>query len=120
MSNVVRLFPENKNIKKNIFKFPLQRFFHQVFVEIKKRQNDIQKKKIDLIYDEFYKYYLDLYLIKCAKNKVIDFPAFMYLTGQINCQEAQDCTEQLIVEIVRTNQLNWCYSKLNEKIKAAL
>ena len=74
-------------MKAVILNFPLRTFFHNVFEEVKKKQNDIQLRKINFLYKEAYKYFLEMYLIKSENENRIDFPAFAYESGMVICQK---------------------------------
>lgn len=68
-------------MKAVVMNFPLQKFIHNVFEEVKKKQDEILRKKTNFLYREAYRYFLDLYLIKVASEKRVDIPAFFYEQG---------------------------------------
>lgn len=100
-----------------IINFPLQNFFHKVFEEAKRKQDDIKRKKTEFLYREAYRYFLDLYLMKIVKEKVVDFPAFMYEAGLVICKEAQTNAEQVMLDVIKQNRIDSCYSKRIKEIK---
>lgn len=100
-----------------VIKMPLHRFFHQVFENIKKNQDDIKRKKIEFLYKQAYRFFLDSYLMKIVERGTVDFPPYMYETGKIICQEAQAKAEQAVLEVIRANKVNYCYTKRIREIK---
>ena len=98
-----------------VIKMPLHKFFHNVFLEVKKRQDDIKRKKIEFLYKEAYRYFLDVYLMKIEKHQIVDLPPFMYETGRVICKEARMNAEQVLLDVIKANRINHCYTKrLNE------
>jgi len=104
----------------NVIKMPLYRFFHQAYIEIKKKQDDIKRKKIEFLYQEAYHFFLDSYLMKIAEKGAIDFPPYMYETGKIICQEAQNKAEQALLAVIEADKVNYCYTKRIRQIKNLL
>lgn len=102
---------------RKIIKFPLHNFFQQVFEEVKRKQNDIQRKKIEFLYKEAYRFFLDTYLMKIAKDRAIDFPAFMYEAGIVICKEAETNAKQTILNVIRDNRVNECYTRRVNELK---
>ena len=98
-----------------ILKFPLISFLTNVFAEAKKRQDDIQRRKIEYLYQETYRYYLDLYLVKTVND--VDFPQFMYETGLIICKEAKEAALKVMLQVIEEGRVNKCYTKRLESIK---
>ena len=100
-----------------VVKMPLHRFFHQVFEEIKKKQDDIKRRKTEFLYQEAYRYFLDQYLMRITKEQIVDLPPFMYETGRVICEEAQTKAEQAMLEVIQDNRINHCYTKRLREIK---
>ena len=100
-----------------VIKMPLYRFFHQVFEEVQKKQDDLRKRKIKFLYKEAYRYFLDLYLMKMAEKEIVDLPQFMYETGRIICREAQTKAEQAVLEVIKAKKVDYCYTKRIREIK---
>ena len=98
-----------------ILQFPLVGFLARVFDEVKKKKDDIQRKKIEYLYAEAYKYYLDLYLAKTIND--VDFPQFMYETGTIICKEAKEQALKAMLEVIKDGRVNACYTKRVQQIK---
>ena len=95
--------------RSNIVQFPLIGFLTSVFNEVKKKKDDIQRKKIEYLYEQTYRYYLDLYLAKTVND--LDFPQFMYETGMIICNEAKTQALKVMLEVIKDGRINECYSK---------
>lgn len=100
-----------------VLNFPLRNYFHNFFIELKKKQNDITRKKIEFLYQEAYKYFLDVYLDKITKENKVDLPPFFYETGKAICAEAQSNAEQVMLDVIADNRVNQCYSKRLKQIK---
>ncbi len=97
--------------------FPLYNFFHQVFEEVKKKQDDIKRKKIEFLYQEAYRYFLDVYLMKIAEYQIVDLPPFLYETGRAICLEAKANAQRAVLDIVKADKVNECYSKRIKEIR---
>jgi len=127
MAEILRLVFDDKRARSNraadlsslskIRFFPLNSFCHQVFEEIKKKQDDIKRKKIEFLYQEAYKYFLDLYLMKTAEHHIIDLPSFLYETGRAICLEAKTNAERAVLDVIKADRVNQCYSKRIKEIK---
>lgn len=100
-----------------VVKMPLYRFFHQVFEEIKKKQDDIKRRKTEFLYKEAYRYYLDLYLMRIANEQIIDLPPFMYETGRVICEEAKRNAEKAMLDVIMADRIEYCYTKRIKDIK---
>lgn len=100
-----------------VVKMPLHRFFHQVFEEIKKKQDDIKRRKTEFLYQEAYRYFLDLYLMKIAKHQIIDLPPFMYETGRVICEEAKRNAERAMLDVIKADRIEHCYTKRIKELK---
>ena len=46
-----------------------------------------------------------------AKEGKVDFPDFMYETGRIICTEAQAKADEVMLQIIKKNQVNELYTK---------
>lgn len=69
-------------------------------------------KKIRTLYKASYDFYLTLYLIDVEKNKKVDLPAFMYLSGEVICKSAADKALNAVVEnaiSLGIKRINKCY-----------
>jgi len=99
-----------------IIKFPLQRFFHSVYEAAKKRQDDIQRKKTEFLFQEAYRFFLDIYLTNVV-NRGVDFPDFMYEAGQVICNEAMHKAEEAMLYVIKNNRINECYSRRIKELK---
>lgn len=104
-------------MKAVILNFPLQRFIHNVYEEVKKKQDEILRKKINFLFREAYRYYLDLYLIRIANERRIDLPAFMYEQGMVTCEEARYNAEKVMLDVIKDGRVNHCYSKRIKELR---
>lgn len=100
-----------------VLNFPLQKFFHNMFEDLRKKQNDMTKKKIDFLYNEAYKYFLDVYLDRIAKQQILDLPPFFYTTGKVICEEAKSQAEQVMLDVIADGRINHCYSKRMKQVR---
>lgn len=100
-----------------VLNFPLYNFFHQVFEEIKRKQDDIKRKKTEFLYREAYRFFLDEYLMRIARERIVDLPDFMYETGRVICKEAQYKAEKAMLDVIKQNRINQCYTKRVNEIK---
>ncbi len=100
-----------------VLNFPLQKFIHNVFDEVKRKQDEITRKKTTFLYREAYKYFLDLYLTKKSIEQKVDFPAFAYLAGAATCDEAKILAEQAVLNIIKNNRINQCYTKRIKELR---
>lgn len=100
-----------------VLKMPLKNYFHNLFEDYKRKQDELLKKKTEFLYQEAYRYFLDLYLMRVAKEEIIDLPAFMYETGRVICNEAKANAERAMCAVIEANRINYCYSKRIKEIK---
>jgi len=100
-----------------ILQFPLQGFVHNLFEAAKNKQDEIIKGKTNFLYREVYKYFLDSYLMRTAKENVLDFPPFMYETGLVLCEEARYKTERVMLRIIKDGRINQCYTKRIKELR---
>lgn len=68
----------------------------------KLRKRQILIKKINILILAAYNHYLTLYLIDVVKNKIVDLPAFEYLSGRVICikalKQAVDVVEEYAIK----------------------
>lgn len=106
-----------KMAKAVIVKFPLQGFIHNLYEEVKKKQDEILRKKTNFLYREAYRYYLDLYLIRTANERRVDLPAFLYEQGVVICSEAKYNAEKVMLEVIKDGRVNHCYTKRIKELR---
>lgn len=104
-------------MKAVVMNFPLQKFIHNVFEEVKKKQDEILRKKTIFLYREAYRYFLDLYLIKVANEKRVDIPAFFYEQGIVTCEEAKYNAERVMLDVIKDGRVNQCYTKRIKELR---
>ena len=100
-----------------VLNFPLKQYFHNIFQGIRQKQNELLQKKIDYLFDEAYKFFLDEYLDRVAKEQIADLPPFFYTTGKVICSEARSNAEQVMIDVIRDGRVNQCYTKRLRQIK---
>ena len=86
----------------------------------KKRQLLI---KIRTLYQASYDFYLTLYLIDVEKNKKVDLPAFMYLSGEVICKSAAEQAFDAVFENAISQgikRINKCYKSYIKYRRAIL
>lgn len=83
----------------------MKKFIAGVKTWVKKtklRKRQILIKKINILILAAYNHYLTLYLIDVVKNKIVDLPAFEYLSGRVICtkalKQAVDVVEEYAVK----------------------
>ncbi len=94
-----------------VLQFPLMNYIHHLFEEKKAEMDDIKRRKTEFLFAEAYCYYLDLYLTSTIAAKTVDLPPFFYTTGAAICQEARYNAESVMLEVIRDNRINQCYTK---------
>lgn len=99
-----------------IVKFPLHEFIHQTYLAIKKRQDDIKRKKTEFLFQEAYRFFLDIYLSNVVERKV-DFPDFMYEAGEVICSQAMHKAEEAILYVIKNDRIDHCYSARIKELK---
>lgn len=80
----------------------------------KKRKRKDALRKLQVLYRATYDFYLTLYLIDVAVNKKVDLPPFMYLSGEVVCQSAQNNA----IKAIEDNIIKSGMKKLNRCFKA--
>ncbi|MBQ3047504.1 MAG: hypothetical protein IJD48_00615 [Clostridia bacterium] len=86
----------------------------------KKRQLLI---KIRTLYQASYDFYLALYLIDVEKNKKVDLPAFLYLSGEVICKSAAEQAFDAVFENAISQgikRINKCYKSYIKYRRAIL
>ena len=82
------------------------------FEKQKSKKRVLLIKKVRTLYKAAYDYYLTLYLVEVEREKKIDFPAFMYLSGNIICQSAASkALDAILINVISqgTSRINKCY-----------
>jgi len=80
-------------------------------------------KKIRTLYKASYDFYLTLYLIDVEKNKKVDLPAFLYLSGEVICKSAAEQAFDAVFENAISQgikRINKCYKSYIQYRKAIL
>lgn len=89
-----------------------------LYEKYKQSQDDLMKKKIDLLYKNTYKFYLDLYLTGVQQNNLIDFHPAAYRLGITKSALASQLAMERMVEVIKEGRVNECYSNLTKYRKA--
>lgn len=107
--------------KAKVLEFPLLNYVHHLFEEQKAKMDDIKRRKAEFLFNEAYTHFLDLYLTRTLASKTVDLPPFYYTTGAALCQEAFYRAESVMLDVIRDNRINQCYTKrINELKKIGL
>lgn len=79
-------------------------------------------KKVRTLVLATYRYYLTFYLLEVEKNKIVDLPAFEYLSGRVVCtpvlNRAIDDVENVVNKGVK--HINRCYKSYLKQERAIL
>lgn len=89
-----------------------------LFEKSKQDQDELMKKKIDLLYKNTYKFYLDLYLTGVKQKKSVDFHPAIYKSGQTKSVAATQAAMECMISVIKEGRVNECYSKLTEHLKS--
>ncbi len=100
-----------------VLQFPVKKFIVNVYEEVRKKQNDIYRKKIDFLLKEAYRNFLEGYLTRVSKNGTVDFPAFMYLSGKVICQEALNQAQEVVLSRIKAKKINADYTRRIKELR---
>ena len=94
-----------------VLQFPVKKFIANAYEKVRKKQNDIYRKKIDFLFKETYINFVKRYLTRISKNETVDFPAFMYLSGKVICQEALNQAQEVVLSRIKAKKINTDYTR---------
>lgn len=89
-----------------------------LFEIYKQNQDELMRKKIDFLYKNTYKFYLDLYLTGVEQKNLVDIPAYLYRKGYTKSMIATQYAMQAMIEVIKSGRINECYTNLVEYLKA--
>lgn len=112
MNNVAILNKEEKNQLGPVA------WVKNLFESYKQNQDDFMRKKIDFLYKNTYKFYLDLYLTGVEQKSLVDIPAYLYRKGHTKSMIASQYAMQAMISVIRDGRVNECYTNLVEYLKA--
>lgn len=78
----------------------------------KQNQDDFMKKKIEFLYKNTYKFYLDLYLTGVEQKNLVDIPACLYKKGYTKSMIASQYAMEAMISVIKEGRINECYTKL--------
>lgn len=79
-------------------------------------------KKVRTLVLATYRYYLTFYLLEVEKNKIVDLPAFEYLSGRVVCTPALNRAIDDVENVVNkgVKHINRCYKSYLKQERAIL
>jgi len=89
-----------------------------LFEKCTKDQDELMKKKIDFLYKNTYKFYLDLYLTGTKQNNSLDFHPALYKSGATKSVAATKSAMECMISVIKEGRVNECYTKLTEHLKS--
>lgn len=118
-SNVIRLsrpviHPEVREIRKVI---PMPNLFTIILNAYKKKQDELKQRKIKILTDAVYKYFLDLFQNQEFKKweSEIDIPDF--LKRKQRERQAQEETSKAMMKVINDNRVDECFKAYKKYLK---
>lgn len=97
-----------------ILNFPIAGFIKSVFQETKRKQNELQQKKINFLYIQAFQCFYDQLETHDA-NGELDLTPIHYETERI--ETAKTMARTIVLDVVKDNRVNHCYSKRIKELK---